>query len=535
MKIITPMQLKEMLHDKEELALLDVREQGVFANEHPLFGCCVPLSHLELKLGDLVPRQNTRIVLVDQGPLDKSGLAERGADRLASFGYSNVAILEGGIEGWRKAGFQLFSGVNVLSKAFGEFVEFTYHTPRLTAMELKAKLDAGQNVVILDARPKEEYQRMSIPGGIDLPGAELVYRVHDVAPDPETEVVVNCAGRTRSIIGAQSLINAGIPNPVAALKDGTMGWQLAGFELEYGQKRHAPVPSAAGLRKARACAEQVANRFGVKKVKRDTLDAWAEETDTRTLYVVDVRLPKEFEAGHLEGARNAPGGQLVQATDEYVAVRNARLVLVDDNEVRATMSASWLVQMGWTHVYVLAGGMGDGPLVPGPHQSKILGFEEKESLSPKELKAMLASDDGISVVDLASSVEYKNRHVPGAWWGVRSRLASDLSLIPPMDSFVLTSTDGTLAHLSVKEVETCRPVAIVRVLKGGTSAWIAAGLPISEGMERPISETDDVWYKPYEQTDAPYEAMRDYLTWEVALLEKLERDGDAKFRTFTGP
>jgi rhodanese-related sulfurtransferase len=534
MKIMTPIQLKKMLHDKEELALLDVREQGVFANEHPLFACCVPLSHLELKLHDFVPRPATRIVLVDQGPSDRWGLAERAAERLASFGYSNVAILEGGIEGWRSAGFELFSGVNVLSKAFGEFVEITYETPRFTAEELKAKLDAGQKLVILDARPKEEYQRMSIPGGIDSPGAELVYRVHDVAPDPETTVVVNCAGRTRSIIGAQSLINAGIPNPVAALKDGTMGWQLAGFELEYGQKRHAPQPSALGLAEARACAEQVAKRFGVKKINRDTLDAWAEEIDTRTLYVLDVRLPKEFEAGHLEGTRNAPGGQLVQATDEYVAVRNARLVLVDDNEVRATMTASWLVQMGWTDVYVLAGGIGDGPLVQGPHRSKILGFEEEESLSPLELKGMLDSGEGLSVVDLASSVEYKNRHIPGAWWGVRSRLDSDLSHVPSTDFFVLTSPDGLLAHLAVKEIEASRPDSVMRVLEGGTNAWMAEGLPTSKGMERGISEADDVWYKPYEQKDAPYEAMRDYLTWEVALLEKLERDGDAKFRTFTG-
>ena len=534
MKTITPVQLKDMLHDKEELALLDVREQGAFSKEHQLFACCVPLSHLEVKLYDLVPRQTTRIVLIDQGKPDALQLAERGAERLSSWGYSNVATLENGIEGWRNAGFELFSGVNVLSKVFGEFVEVTYDTPRLTAEELKAKLDGGENLVILDARPQEEYQRMCIPGGIDSPGAELVYRVHDVAPDPATTVVVNCAGRTRSIIGAQSLINAGIPNPVAALKDGTMGWQLAGFELEYGQKRHAPNPSVPGMAKAVASAARVAKRFGVKKVNRDTLNAWAKETETRTLYVLDVRSPKEFETGHLEGARNAPGGQLVQATDEYVAVRNARLLLVDDNEVRATMTASWLLQMGWTDVYVLAGGMGDGPLVKGSHEQKILGLEMGDTLTPLELKGALDSGERLAVLDLATSVQYKKRHIPGAWWGVRSRLDSDLSQVPSTDFLILTSPDGLLAHIAVNEVEANRPDAKVRVLEGGTEAWMAAGLPTSEGMERPISEADDVWYKPYEQTDAPSEAMRDYLSWEVALLEKLERDGDANFRSFSG-
>ena len=112
---------------------------------------------------------------------------------------------------------------------------------------------------------------MNIPGAIDTPGAELAYRVHDLAPDPEVQVVVNCAGRTRSIIGAQSLINAGIRNPVAALKNGTMGWVLAGYELEHGQDRSAPNPSETGITRARACANNVSERFGVMKVGRETL------------------------------------------------------------------------------------------------------------------------------------------------------------------------------------------------------------------------------------------------------------------------
>lgn len=532
MKTVTPKMLKEMLHDQDELALLDVREQGVFANEHQLLACCIPLSHLELRLCDMVPRLRTRMVLVDQGLSEKLRLAEKAAERLASFGYSNVAILEGGIDGWRAAGFELFSGVNVLSKAFGEFVETTYNTPRLTAEALKAKMEKGTKLIILDSRPKEEYHRMCIPGGLNSPGAELVHRVADLAPDSETLVVVNCAGRTRSIIGAQSLINAKVPNPVAALKDGTMGWQLAGFELEYGQERYAPIPSNAGLSKARAFAANVAERFGIRRVERETLKMWAEETDRRTLYVLDVRLPEEFESGHLKGTRNAPGGQLVQATDEYVAVHNARLVLVDDNEVRATMTASWLIQMGWSDVYVLAGGIGNGPLVQGAHKSKTVGFQEQDLLLPSELKAMFDSGEDFALIDLASSVQYQNRHIPGARWGVRSRLESDIFNVLSTDRFVLTSPDGILAHLAAKELKACRPSAVVRVLKGGSTAWIDAGLPTSEGMERAISKADDVWYKPYEHKKAPYHAMRDYLTWEVGLLEQLRRDGDAKFHVF---
>lgn len=529
-KTVTPEQVKEMFHDNDELALIDVREQGAFSKEHMLLACCIPFSRMEFKIGDLVPRKTTRIVLVDGGANDKSRIAERAAERLSGFGYSDISVMEGGVSAWRAAGFELFSGVNVLSKAFGEFVEAAYDTPRVTAEELKSIVDSGQKVIILDSRPENEYNRMCIPGGIDTPGAELVYRVHDLTPDPQTMVVVNCAGRTRSIIGAQSLINAGIPNPVAALKGGTMGWQLAGFQLEHDQHRHAPLPSPAGLSKANTCAARVADRFGVRKIGADTLKAWMTETDTRTLFLLDVRLPKEFETGHMKGARNAPGGQLVQTTDEYVAVRNARLVLMDDTEVRAVMTASWLVQMGWRDIYVLSGGIGDAPLVQGPHIPGIFGFEKADSITPLALKEMLESGDPVAIVDLSTSIQYKRHHIPGAWWGTRSGLESGLDRVLPIDSLVLTSQDAILAHLAAADVRATLPTMPIRVLEGGTESWVKAGLPAAEGLEHVLCEVDDVWYKPYEQKDAPQEAMRDYLTWEVALIDQIERDGDAGFR-----
>ena len=328
---ISPLKLKQLLLGEEEFALIDVREQGTFSESHLLFAVCVPLSRLELLMGDLVPRKDTCLVIVDDSSSDDFG--NRAVHRLGELGYTNVTVLDGGVEAWGSAGLELFSGVNVPSKAFGEFVEHTYATPRLGAAEVKAMLDEGRNMVIVDSRPFEEYHRMNIPTATDMPGAELAFRIHDLAPDPETFIVVNCAGRTRSIIGAQSLINSGIPNPVAALKDGTMGWHLAGFELEHGSTREADRPDANGIDKARAAAARVAERFEVPMVTPEAVEQWLQDSQ-RTTYLLDVRSPAEYANGHLVGYRNAPGGQLVHATDEYVAVKNARLVLADDVGVR---------------------------------------------------------------------------------------------------------------------------------------------------------------------------------------------------------
>ena len=521
---ITPEALKSLLLGSAEFALIDVREQGVFSEAHLLFAVCIPLSQLELSVGDLVPRRETPIVLVDES--DDAQADVIAAARLAQFGYSDVRRLAGGIAGWRAAGFELFSGVNVPSKAFGEFVETTYDTPRLPADEVKALLDAGEDMVIVDSRPYEEFHRMSIPSGVDMPGAELVYRIHDHAPNPDTLVVVNCAGRTRSIIGAQSLINAGIPNRVVALKDGTMGWHLAGHELAHGETEEAAAPSEAGLAAARAAAARVAERFGVRTASAATVRAWREEAD-RTTYLLDVRSPGEYADSHRRGFRNAPGGQLVQATDEYVAVKNARLVLADDVGVRATMTASWLIQMGWTDVWV-ADPDDPAEVEQGVPTPTVLGVVGDASISTAALEAALERS---LVIDLGPSTRFAQRHIPGAVWCPRARLAQALDLLEGQAQVVLTSPDGLLARLALAEARSLTEID-VHALEGGTDRWLAEARTTEAGIDRAVGETNDVWYKPYEHRAAQEKFMRDYLTWEVALVEQLERDGTTQFRTF---
>ncbi len=524
-KTIGPEALREAILAGSELAILDLRELGVFGDGHLLFAVNLPLSHLEARIDDFVPRKTTPIVLCSEGETD-AHLTDLGAIRLADWGYADVAVLEGGLKGWEAAGFEVFSGVNVPSKAFGEFVEHTYDTPRLPPEDVKAMMDAGENMVVLDSRPWDEYHNMNIPTGVDVPGAELAYRVHDLAPDPNTTVVVNCAGRTRSIIGAQSLINAGIPNRVVALENGTMGWHLAGFDLEYGQHRRFADLTDEGHAKARAIAEKVAARFGVPTCTHDQLAAWRAEAG-RTTYVLDVRNPEEFEAGHVAGSRHAPGGQLVQAWDRYIAVLGARIVLTDDDGVRATMTASWLIQMGWPEVYVLDRALEAEALAAGPYRPLVHGLDaiEVATVGPDGLDG-----DGVVVIDLADSLTYRDGHIPGAWFAVRARLADGTKKIPDARLTVLTSPDGVLAKLAAPEVAALgRDVA---VLAGGTAAWVHAGQPMEKGFTNMADETNDVWYRPYDMDDAQEGAMKQYLSWEINLVNQLDRDGTTRFRAF---
>ncbi len=524
MREISVEDLKRALRSGDELALLDLREEGAFAKEHLLLARCFPLSRIELIAWQLLPRRSVPIVVMDAGD---GRLAEQGAARLAELGYGDVSLLSGGLAAWREAGYEVFSGVNVPSKAFGEFVEITYGTPRLPAEEVKAMADAGADMVILDSRPFDEYHRMNIPGGIDAPGAELVHRVADLAPNPETTVVVNCAGRTRSIIGCQSLLNAGIPNPVYALKDGTMGWHLAGFDLERGQDRVAPAPSAESVRTAQERAGHVATRFDVRTIDQTTLARWQAEAEDHSLYLLDVRAPEEYLAGHLHGSVSAPGGQLVQATDEYVTVLNARLVLIDDNGVRAKMTASWLQQMGWRDAVVLENGL-TGALETGPAPRRLPDIPERlqaRTISANELEAARKSEKPL-VIDLASSLAFREGHIPGAVWASRAALP-DVS----GRDVVLTGDDLDLCRFAAADLLQGATAAQVRVLEGGNHAWRAAGLSLKSGGPAE-ADPQDVWYKPYDEVSSIEDHMRAYLTWEVALVEQMERDPDLVFKRY---
>ncbi len=518
-----------MLLDDDELALLDVREEGAFAQAHLLFARSLPLSHLELRVAELVPRRSVRLVLCDAD----DGLAARAAERLAGFGYSDVAVLQGGTHAWPATGRVLFSGVHVPSKAFGEFVEQRSATPGISPEELRRCMDDGTDLVVLDSRPWDEYHRMSIPTGVDVPGAELVHRVHDIVPSAKTLVVVNCAGRTRSIIGAQSLINAGIPNRVVALRNGTMGWELAGFACERGATRRAPAPSAGGSALAQAAAARVAQRFGVQAIDVPTLQAWRSECEHRSLYLLDVRSPEEFAAGHLPGSISAPGGQLVQETDRYVGTLRARVVLIDDNGVRATLTASWLLQMGWRDVAVLRDGLRGNALEKGTPGGAPLGLEtEADVIDAPALHALLGEQNA-TVVDLSSSRDFRARHIPGAWFAVRSRLGESLLSIPLRGLLVLTSDDGRLAQLAASQAAGVVGLP-VSVLSGGNRAWVEAGLETVGGDENLADAADDVWLKPYERARDIEAAMREYLRWEIDLVHQIEQDGTARFRHIPG-
>ncbi|MGJ7580076.1 rhodanese-related sulfurtransferase [Variovorax sp. RHLX14] len=523
-------EVRRHLLERTEIALLDVREEDPFAQEHPLWAANLPLSRIELDAWRRIPRRDTLIVVYgEHAGIDLAPLA---AERLIALGYTRVRTLEGGLEGWRTAGGELFRDVNVPSKSFGELVEHERHTPSLSAQEVKALIDTRADVVVLDARRFDEYRTMSIPGATSVPGAELVLRARALAPDPTTQVIVNCAGRTRSIIGTQSLVNAGLPNPVAALRNGTIGWKLAGQQLDHGAARRAISPDDAQLAAAQTDARRVAEKAGVRWIALDELPTL--QVPGRTVYRFDVRAPEEYEAGHIEGFASAPGGQLVQETDHQVPVRGARIVLVDDDGVRAAMSASWLAQMGWD-VHVVETPPRSAFNVLGVTPAVHAAAPDVAEVTPAELSAWLGeSPTQVAVLDVTTSANHVKQHIPGAWFAIRAQLQQALEQIPAVPRYVLTCGSSLLARFAASDLRALLDArgsdAEIFVLAGGNAAWVAAGLPSESGEQHLAVPRTDRYRRPYEGTDASAEAMQAYLDWEFGLVAQLDRDGTHHFR-----
>ena len=347
-----------LLYGQGTLALLDVRVMGSYNSTHIPGSSSLPRHRIEYDLPQMVPFKGVTVALCD----DNGSQAVLAAATLRRMGYTRVSVLDGGVNHWTSLDYPTEWGTNVPSKDFGERVEVEHHVPEIDSIELKKRMDEGEKLVIMDTRTPEEYQNFSIPGGRSVPNGELALHVTDILNelDSDTTVIINCAGRTRSIIGARALQRMGIPN-VYGLKNGTAGWVLAGLELETGGTR--PGFASRFLprvrRRAQAYADKASAEDGVRFMDVDELKSAMGRADRETVYLIDVRREEEYKKGHIPGFRWFAGGQAVQRADDVAAVRNGLIIFACDGRVRAPLVASWYRQMGFPNVY--AGGW---PMAP---------------------------------------------------------------------------------------------------------------------------------------------------------------------------
>ncbi|MBV1877402.1 MAG: hypothetical protein KUG79_07155 [Pseudomonadales bacterium] len=527
--LLSSQTLYDMLIRRDEFALLDVREEGPYYRQHLLAASNLPAARLELDIQAKVPRRNALIVLCDEN----GHLAGLSATRLDALEYTNVCVLEGGIESWAKAGFSLFDGMHVPSKGFGEFISEQHLTPSVSADDLHQMLDGDTAPFLIDCRPEKEYQAWSLPGAIDMPGVELAYRFEQLDIPQEQQIVVNCAGRTRSIMATQTLIDLGLGDKVTGLKNGLMGWRLAGYEKQTADPfagrqdnkkvNTLPTVTPQSIAAIEQRVNQLADQFNIPILDAAEYNRLRSSWQQRTVYLVDVRTPQEYALAHHAEAISAPGGQLVQETDRHIGVRNAVIILTDDTGIRARLTASWLKRMGWDDVYTFPNFPsnccdlnGNSPLQASIHTAVA-------SIEPEQLQGVLEDATHV-VVDVSLSSNYESAHIPDAYYATRIDISQQLANLPVDRDIVLVSEDGKVAALCAQDNNDWGTRKI-SLLSGGMRAWQEKNLATESGMSNPLVEFDDRWWQPERHPEGTSGFMRAYLSWEVGLVERVLNDG----------
>jgi rhodanese-related sulfurtransferase len=532
---MTASTLKSLLDAQATCALIDVREAGEYNDSHIPGASLVPRRQLEFRMARLVPCRATQLVVCD----DDGRRARLAAATLEGMGFRRVAVLEGGINRWATEGYPTEWGVNVPSKDFGEKMQVLHHVPELHPEELHALQQKGEKIVLLDSRTPEEHRRATIPGGRSAPNGEVAMHIADLAPDPDATIVVHCAGRTRSIIGARLLQRMGYPK-VYDLRNGTMGWMMAGLELEYGSTRlDLPAPSAAARARAEDFAKRIAAEDSVRTLSVAGLRELMGRAETENVYLIDVRTSDEYARGHIPGFQWFPGGQAVQRSDDLVAVKNGHVVFACDGHVRATVTASWYRQMGFPNVYVVDGGTtawaASGQAIGKTEQSvgprgydegiggaRPAGYDaargQIEMVTAATLDERRKSTTPPVVIFVDTSKDFSSGHVPSARWVPRGWLELTIEEVAPSkDSpIVVTCSNGlggVLAGAALKTLGYRR----VGALDEGMSGWTRAGLPVERGLSGVMNPPNDVLTMGTDRTWA--EAIQ-YLRWEEELGKK---------------
>ena len=501
--------LKQWLHGQTEIAVFDVREHGQYGESHLFLATSVPYSRLEYEVARLAPRKSVRLVVYDE---NGDGVSVKAAQALIQQGYQDVYILSGGTQGWQDAGFNLFAGVNLPSKTFGELVEHQCHTPRMSAHDLMKMMVDQEDFVILDGRPQIEFKKMSIPGAQCCPNGELAYRIKSYVNNQDTKIIMNCAGRTRSIIGAQTLINLGIKNPIYALENGTQGWYLNDYVLDHGKVAQYAEPKVDD--EILLASQALMNKYDVPLISDEQFLLWKND-ESRSLYLCDVRTVEEFSLNGLTGAQSTPGGQLIQATDQFVGVRNARIVLYDSDGVRAINVASWLKQMGHD-VAVLREGINSKVSLPRIRIDHLLG---KSTIKTSDLYQTL-QNESITLLDIRGSMQYRKNHLPNSLWVIRPRLQEIIR--DAKETIVIISDDHALTYGAILELD--RFDLNIQVYELEDSGFPKELETISTQNLPPDEDCIDFLFFVHDRHDGNKDAARRYLEWETGLIAQLDQD-----------
>jgi rhodanese-related sulfurtransferase len=497
--------------------LLDVRDMSESERGRIPGAAILPRRRIEFRIGTLVRDRATPLVVSDGGeevaPDLRDPRAALAAATFTALGYRDVAVLDGGLAAWRQAGLPVVSGTQVSSKAFGRRIGDLERVPTIAVDTLRRWQREGRRVALCDVRSAAEHTEGCVPGAVSVPGFEVVLHALDMAA--ESDVIVMCSsGRTRSLIVARTLIDLGL-GEVVVLDGGVLAWRLAGLELESGSRRRRVMPSKPARQFAELGSARLAKHHGVDRIEAAELATLLFSTDGN-FTVFDLRNLGRHVVAHVPRSLSVSSDQLIVRHEELIVARDAPVVLVDDDTVRALLTGVWLRRLGQQRVLELAGGLAAWTRSGRPAATvdeMPLGWREANAAAPglgvDDVSHWLAAYSPARVLHVDTGASYRSGHLPGATWLPRGWLETRIGSVASSleQALLLTCKDGAQAAFAAA---TLRRLGHVHVawLQGGTRTWAGAGRALESS---PLSPQDDELLPPVPR-DA--QAMRDYLEWE---------------------
>jgi len=498
--------------------LLDVRDLVESEGGHLPGAALLPRRRIEFRIDALVHDRATPIAVIDGGEAFAEGRpdprAALAAGTLVALGYREVAAVDGGVAAWRRAGLPIVSGAQVSSRAFGRRVGDLEGVPLVSVATLRQWQQAGRHIALCDVRGADEHTEDCLPGAVSLPGFDAVSHALDMAA--ESDVVVLCSSaRTRSLMVARTLIDLGLTD-VVALDGGMLAWRLAGHELERGSRRRRVQPSRPGRQFAELGSARLAKYHGVERIEAAELAALLE-ADGGNFNVFDLRNLGQHGVAHVPRSVSQACDRLIVRRDEMLAARDAPVVLVDDDAVRAQLTGVWLRRLGHARVRTLAGGFASW--ANGGHPARTvaempLGWREACAAAPglgvEDAARWLAAHVPARVLHVDTASSWRRGHLPGALWLPRGWLEPRIAGIAPSTdaALLVTCTDGAQSAFAAATLR-ARGYANVAWLQGGTRTWAGAGRAL-ESSTAALPDDDEL--RPVARRDA--QAMCDYLEWE---------------------
>lgn len=329
--------IKLLKNNKKNISFLDIRERKQYVHGFAFGSVNCPFSKFKYLIKELAPDLNTNLILIGVKNNNQTNQIQK---ILTKFRYCRSYIIKGDYKNWKKHKFPLWAGEYTFSKAFGEWIEITSNIKNLYAKELNKIHKKNHNYLQIDARPKKEFEKFSLPQSVQCSGGELPCYINN-KENLKKNYIVHCAGRTRSIIAYQTLKDFDFENKKYVLNGGTQNWVLNGYDRKF--KNKSKIKSTKiNYKDDLKLANSVAKKFNIPstQIKSKQANSYNFQINSEI---------KNFKK--IPGWKQVNATTLIQSTDKFISSTNTKVLIFSHIPSSAVFTVIWLRRMGYQAIW----------------------------------------------------------------------------------------------------------------------------------------------------------------------------------------